>query len=256
MTTHTPKVSFILTTFNCADPLQQILDSIEMQDYPDIEINIKDGMSTDGTLDIINTFKAESRHQVNIESKKDLGIYDAMNQGYELSTGDIIVFCSDKLIRSDAVSHIIKTINEAGKTCIGAHADLIYANNGTPVRIWKMGNGHIKDGWMVGHPTMYLRREIYQKYGLYKTDYRIAADYEFMARIFKDNEDNIAYLPETIVEMSYGGTSTATAGSYWSSLKEANKALKENGYKFPWIISFRRTLKLFAQFLGAKFRHR
>lgn len=248
----TPVVSFVLTTYNCGDTISQILEAIEGQDYPSIEINIKDGLSTDNTLEIIEDFKNRSKYKVNTQSQKDTGIYDAMNQGYELTSGDIIVFCSDKLARPDAVSHIVQTINDAGEACVGAHADLVYSENGVPVRDWRMGKGHIRDGWMPGHPTLYLKREIYEKYGLFKTDYRIAADYEFMVRICKDNEDKIAYLPEMIVDMSYGGTSNATAASYWKSLMEANRALRENGYKFPWLISFKRTIRLILQFMKAK----
>ena len=247
-----PTVSFILTTYNCGGTLGEILDAIESQDYPNIEVNIKDGGSTDNTLEIIRNYKESSKFSVNTESKKDTGIYDAMNQGYAMATGDIVVFCSDKLARTDAVRRIVETIQNAGESCVGAHADLVYSENGRPVRIWKMGKGHIRNGWMPGHPTLYLKHSIYEKYGLYKTDYRIAADYEFMVRICKDNEDNIAYLPESIVDMSYGGTSNATAASYWQSLMEANRALRENGYRFPWIISMKRTMKLLIQFVKAK----
>ncbi len=247
-----PTVSFILTTYNCEDSIGDILSTIQMQDYPHIEVNIKDGMSTDKTMDILQDYKKNSKYKVNILAKHDTGIYDAMNQGYTLSTGDILVFSSDKLAKKDAVSHMVKTILDAGDNCVGAHADLIYSENGVPVRSWKMGKGHIRDGWMPGHPTLYLKRFIYEKYGLFKTDYIIAADYEFMVRICKDNEDNIAYLPEMIVDMSYGGTSNATAGSYWKSLMEANRALKENGYHFPMLISMKRTIRLILQFARAK----
>lgn len=249
---NTPKVSIILTTYNCEDSIERILNSIEMQDYQDIEVNIKDGESTDNTLELITKYKNSSKYIVNVRSQSDTGIYDAMNQGYALSTGDILVFCSDVFICEDAVSSIVAAMNDAGTDCVGAHADLIYATEEKTVRYWKMGRGHIRGGWMPGHPTLYLKREIYEQYGLFKTDYRIAADYEFMVRICKDNEDNITYLPKTIINMSYGGTSNATAGSYWQSLMEANRALRENGYKFPWWISFRRTLRLVWQFVAAK----
>ncbi len=249
---YTPKVSIILTTYNCEESIEKILDSIEMQDYLDIEVNIKDGLSKDNTMQIIDAYKERSKFTVNVISEADTGIYDAMNQGYKLSTGDVLVFCSDVFIFSDAVSSIVDAMDKEGEGCVGAHADLVYATPEKIVRYWRMRRGHIRKGWMPGHPTLYLKREIYERYGLFKTDYKISADYEFMVRVCKDNEDKIAYLPKTIINMSYGGTSNATAGSYWQSLMEANRALRENGYKFPWMISFRRTLKLIWQFVAAK----
>ncbi len=105
---------------------------------------------------------------------------------------------------------------------------------------------------MPGHPTLYLKREIYEKYGLYNTAYRCSADYEFMIRILKDGHVKLAYVPVTIIRMYYGGTSTESAGSYVVSLKEAHQALLENGVKEAWWIDFRRTVKVFMQFVKAK----
>lgn len=248
-----PLVSIVITTYNCEKNLQYILDAIETQDYEMIEVVIKDGLSTDKTVSIIENYKRNSRFEVKFRSCKDNGIYDAMNQGYADTTGDIVVFCSDRLTCRDAVSSMADAISKGGDSCIGAHADLVYeADNGEIKRYWHMGEGRIKDGWMPGHPTLYLKREIYEKYGLYKTDYRIAADYEFMIRILKDEKNELAYVNKVIVSMYYGGTSTEGAGSYWESLMEAQRALKENKVKFPWKINFLRTIKLFKQFCAKK----
>ena len=114
-----------------------------------------------------------------------------------------------------------------------------------------MGTGRIQDGWMPGHPTLFLKRSVYEKYGLFKTDYRIAADYEFMIRILRDGTEHLAYVPKVIVSMYYGGTSTGDAGSYFASLKEADRALRENGIRHPWRISFLRTIRLMNQFHNA-----
>ena len=243
------KVSLILTTYNCAENLKRTLESIEQQDYPKIEVNIKDGGSTDGTLAVIEEYAGTSHNPVNWVSKSDKGIYDAMNQGYALATGDIIVFFNDMFLKTDAVSRMVRKIEDE-PVCVGAHADLVYATDEKVVRYWKMGTQKsLYRGWMPGHPTLFLKREIYEKYGLYNTDYRIAADYEFMIRFLKDKENRLAYLPETIIRMYYGGTSTSNAGSYLQSLKEGHRALKENGVRCAAWIDFLRTCRVLLQFV-------
>lgn len=243
------KLSLILTTFNNIENLQRTLNSIEMQDYPDIEVNIKDGCSSDGTLDVIENYAKTSKYTVNWITSPDQGIYDAMNQGYRLASGDVIVFFNDVFVMNDAVSRMMELI-ESSPGCVGAHADLVYADDTRIVRTWRMGQQKsLYCGWMPGHPTLFLKREIYEQYGLYKTDYRISADYEFMVRFLKDRKNRLAYLPETIIRMYYGGTSTSGAGSYIASLKEGHRALMENGIHFAWIADGMRTLRVLLQFI-------
>lgn len=246
------KVSLILTTYNSKDNLEKTLNSIEMQDYPNIEVVIKDGGSTDGTLDIIREYQEKSKLTMIHVSKPDKGIYDAMNQGYELSSGDVIVCFNDVFSTPDVVSKMVKkmeTLNpETGKEYVGVHADLVYVEGDKVIRKWCMGEGSIYWGWMPGHPTLFLKREIYEKYGLYRTDFKIAADYEFMVRFLKDKKNKLAYLPETIIKMFYGGTSTVGLKSYIESFKEGYRALRINGISLAfWITGFR-TLKVLSQF--------
>lgn len=243
-------VSLILTTYNSAENLSCTLESIEIQDYPAIEVNIKDGGSTDETLSIIKAYAEDSKYKVNWTSNPDKGIYDAMNQGYALATGDVIVFFNDLFLMKDAVSKMMALI-EADRSCVGAHADLIYATDDKIVRYWKMGpQKSLYAGWMPGHPTLFLKKEVYEKYGLYNDSYKIAADYEFMIRFLKDKQNALAYLPETIIRMYYGGTSTSSTGSYLVSLKEGHRALKENGLKLAWWIDGLRTCRVLWQFVG------
>ena len=247
------KVSLILTTYNCKENLKKTLDSIEKQDYPNIEVVIKDGRSEDGTVDIIKEYSKRSRFKVNWESKSDVGIYDAMNQGYVICTGDIVVFFNDVFIDESAISKIVDKINSncingEGKY-VGAHADLVYADGEKIIRKWHMGEGNIRQGWMPGHPTLFLKREIYEKYGLYNTSFRIAADYEFMIRFLKDEKNQLAYLPETIISMFYGGTSSGGLSNYLLSLKEGHMALKINGIKWASLIDIKRTIRVLLQFV-------
>lgn len=242
-------VSLILTTYNCAENLVRTLKTIDMQDYQAIEVNIKDGGSTDDTLEVIKEYVTKSRFRVNWTSSPDKGIYDAMNQGYCLATGDVIVFFNDLFLMHDAVSKMMKLI-ESDRDCVGVHADLIYATDEKVVRYWKMGpQKSIYAGWMPGHPTLFLKREVYEKYGLYDDSYKIAADYEFMIRFLKHKNNTLAYLPETIIRMYYGGTSTSSTGSYLVSLKEGHRALKSNGFKMAWWIDCLRTCRVLLQFV-------
>ena len=242
-------VSLILTTFNCRENLKRTLQNIEKQDYPAIEIVIKDGASTDGTLRVIKDYKNKSKYQVVYCSEADKGIYDAMNKGYKLSTGTIIAFFNDLFLAENAVSVMVEAIGRAGVGLTGAHADLIYATDNKIKRYWRTKNGKIQWGWMPGHPTLYLRREVYEEFGLYNTSYRCSGDYEFMVRILKDNQVKLSYVPQTLIRMYYGGTSTGDSSAYWVSVKEAHRALCENHVAFAWWVVFLRTLRTIPQFL-------
>ena len=111
-----------------------------------------------------------------------------------------------------------------------------------------MGKGNIHQGWMPGHPTLYLKKEVYERYGLYKEDYRCAADYEFMVRILKDGNTKLAYIPQELIAMYYGGTSNSSLKAYIISFMEGMRALKENQIKNAFGITALRTIKVLKQF--------
>ncbi len=246
------KVSLILTTYNSAEHIGETLNSICIQDYPKIEVIVKDGGSSDDTQDIVRKYIEDGRLDINFIVQKDSGIYDAMNQGYKYSTGDIISFFNDKFTRKDAVSLMVDAMDKinpkTNRPYIGTHADLIYVEGDKVIRNWHMGQGEIRDGWMPGHPTLYLRREIYEKYGLFDTSYKISADYDFMIRILK-NGNMLAYLPITIISMYYGGTSNKSMKSYLKSLKEGHRALSINGVRNSYLVDLKRTFRVIKQFV-------
>ena len=242
------KVSLILTTFNSRENLKKTLDSIAMQNYENIEVVIKDGKSEDGTVELIKDYSKNYKYPIVWESVADSGIYEAMNQGYGISTGDIIAFFNDEFLSVDAVQKYVMAIETPGMNYIGAHSDLVYMHGNRVVRKWHMGNGEIKQGWMPGHLTLYLKRAIYEKYGLYDTSYRISADYEFMIRFLKNPENKLAYIPETLVAMFYGGTSNSTFLNYLESLKEGHAALVRNKIHGAWLIDMKRTVRVLKQF--------
>ena len=242
------KVSLLLTTYNSAQNLPITLESIQSQTYKKIEVVIVDGASSDATLLLIEQFAKNTNLEVKWVSEPDKGLYDAMNKAYRMCTGDIIAVCNDRLCEKDAVALLVDAIEKSGKDCIGAHSDLVYVEGERIVRTWHMGQGSIRQGWMPGHPTLFLKREVYEKYGEYDVTYRCAADYEFMVRFLKDEKNKLAYVPKVLISMFYGGTSNAGLRNYLVSFKEGYMALRTNGVKHPLMITLKRTWRVLRQF--------
>ncbi len=242
----------LVTVYNAEENLAATLQSIEEQVYQNIEVVIVDGGSTDGTVALIRQFENRTADRAGLSlrwvSEKDQGLYDAMNKAYRLSTGDIIAVCNDRLCEPEAVSSLAAAVEAGGEGCVGAHSDLVYVEGERIIRRWHMGEGKLSQGWMPGHPTLFLKREIYEKYGLYDTSYRCAADYEFMVRFLKDEKNRLAYVPRVLVAMFYGGTSNAGIRNYLVSFQEGYQALKRNGVGFPLWITLRRSIKVLFQF--------
>ena len=242
----------LVTVYNAEENLADTLQSIEEQVYQNIEVVIVDGGSTDGTVALIRQFENRTADRAGLSlrwvSERDQGLYDAMNKAYRLSTGDIIAVCNDRLCEPEAVSSLAAAVEAGGEGCVGAHSDLVYVEGERIIRRGHMGEGKLSQGWMPGHPTLFLKREIYEKYGLYDTSYRCAADYEFMVRFLKDEKNRLAYVPRVLVAMFYGGTSNAGIRNYLVSFQEGYQALKRNGVGFPLWITLRRSIKVLFQF--------
>ena len=180
-------------------------------------------------------------------SQPDKGIYDALNKGLKMSSGEILGCCFDEFAGPDVVAKMVDIMEREGTD--GVHGDLDYVDGERVVRRWRQGQGKLVFGWMPGHPTLYLRRSVYENFGYYRTDYRISADYEFMIRILKDGKVRLSYLPEVLIRMSHGGTSTNSLGAYLAGMKEGHRALKENGIPMAAFTDFCRTLRVLAQFV-------
>ena len=219
-----PKVSVITTNYNDAANLKRIIAQVVRQDYENLEYIIVDGGSVDGSRELIQRAEERLPGRVRWISEPDGGIYDALNKGIRLATGDIIGCCFDRYADEGVIRRMVDAMEHQGQ-------------------------GTIRNGWMPGHPTLYLRREVYEQFGMYKTDYRIAADYEFMVRILYRQQVRLSYLPEILIYMSHGGTSTSGIKAYLESLKEGHRALKENEVPFAWITDLCRILRVLAQFV-------
>lgn len=241
------KVSVVTATYNDAENLRRIVEQVLSQDYGNIEYIIIDGASRDHTMEVIQAAKERLGERLLWLSEPDKGIYDALNKGLAMATGDILGCCFDEYAHPQVISHMVEIMEREGTD--GVHGDLYYMDGGAIVRKWSQGQGSIRFGWMPGHPTLYLRREVYEAYGYYKTDYRISADYEFMIRILKDRQVQLSYLPEILIKMSHGGTSTNSLGAYLAGMREGHRALKENGVAFAWFTDICRTLRVLGQFV-------
>lgn len=241
------KVSIITATYNNAENLKKIMEQILTQDYENIEYIIIDGGSTDNTLEIIKEAEPLFMGRMKWISEKDKGIYDAINKGIRLASGDIIGCCFDMFADSHVISDMVSYIAKEGTD--GVHGDILYVDGERTVRTWKQGQGRFRSGWMPGHPTLYLKKEVYEAYGEYKTDYICSADYEFIIRILKGEKVTLSYIPRVLVHMSYGGTSTNGLSGYLLSLKEGHRALKENHISFAWTIDLARILRVLLQFV-------
>ena len=242
-----PKVSVVTTTYNDIENLKRILAEVKKQTYPNIEHIIVDGGSTDGTVDLLKELEEKEPGRISWMSEKDNGIYDAINKGICMATGEIVGCCFDRYADEGVLMRMVEIMEKEGTD--GVHGDLCYMDGDRIVRKWHQGQGVIRSGWMPGHPTLYLKKEVYDRFGLYRTDYRISGDYEFMVRILYRKEVTLSYLPEILIYMSHGGTSTNSLGAYVESMMEGHPALVENHVPFAWVTDLCRVVRVLSQFV-------
>jgi glycosyltransferase len=233
------KISIITATYNSVQYISGVLESIRQQTYPNIELIAIDGCSTDGTVEILKQSNLVSQ----IVSEKDDGIYDALNKGIQLATGDIIGFLhSDDLLNSaNTLQHIADTFSDE-KASI-AYGDLIFVDQQESNKIVRYWKSHpfkpelLNWGWMPPHPTIFMKREVYEKHGLFNTKLKCAADYDYILRVFCDKTLKIVYLPEVITKMRIGGMSTGGIKNLINKKKEDYWVLRHNNMPFPiWIL--------------------
>lgn len=228
------KISIITVTYNSAATLGHTIQSVLLQDYPDLEYIVVDGASTDETLSIVRKYRHKIDHFV---SEKDGGLYYALNKGIAMATGDIIgiLHADDFYFDDQVLSKVAGTFGETKADAV--YADLFYVdkdNTEKIVRRWKSGRykpGRFLWGWMPPHPTFFVRKEVYQQFGAFNTELRSAADYELMLRFIHKHEIKVAYLPEFIVKMRTGGQSNASVKNRVKANKEDRRAWELNGLK-------------------------
>lgn len=247
------KISIITVCYNSAITIRDTIESVLAQTYPNIEYIIVDGVSTDNTLAIISEYQDKITRVI---SEPDKGLYDAMNKGILAATGDFVgILNSDDLFdNSEVIDNLVKFITQY-PDFDAVYTDLIYVSQhdiNKKTRTYRVKNislWKIRFGFMLPHPTFYVKRELFQKLGFYKINYRVAADFELMLR-FLLNKISITRLPITTVRMREGGISST--GFWWiiHQNMEIVRACKENGfYTNLLFISMKIPFKLASRFL-------
>jgi len=231
------KVSIITATYNSAAYIATCLASVNKQTYRDIEHIVIDGASTDCTLSII---KESGKRITKIISEPDKGIYDALNKGIQNACGDLIAFlhADDAYASETTIEEIVACFSK--RDICGVYGDLVFIDHSNRmVRKWKSSTiklQNVKTGWMFPHPTLVLRKDVYEQFGFFDPSFHISGDYDFMLRIMLKPECKLHYLSKIVVVMRLGGASTDGVVSMKSKFKEDIKAIRKNGLKFPFVV--------------------
>jgi glycosyltransferase involved in cell wall biosynthesis len=245
------KISIITATYNSAATVKDTLTSVRNQDHPDIEHIIIDGSSVDDTLAIVKTFP----HVVKCVSEKDKGIYDAMNKGIGLATGEVIgILNSDDIYtRSSVLSAVARAFADPAVKTVYADLEYVHASNPhKTLRTWKAGSFRKENfyyGWMPPHPTFFVRKEIYDQVGVFNLSLRSAADYEIMIRILLKHGIPAHYIPGVMVKMRAGGMSNASLLNRLRANAEDRLAWKLNDLRPYFFTLYIKPLRKIPQFL-------
>jgi glycosyltransferase involved in cell wall biosynthesis len=223
------KISVITVCYNAVDTIESTIKSVLEQDYPNVEYLIIDGGSTDGTIEIINTYLARIHRFI---SERDNGMYDALNKGIAACTGDVVALlhADDVYTSPHVLSGVVKHLGQSD----ALYGDLEYVKKESPssvVRLWKSGTyskDSFKWGWMPPHPAFFLRKSVYERFGVFNTQFKSAADYELMLRMMYKHQIKAVYWPETLVRMRLGGKSNATIKNRMNANREDRLAWTVN----------------------------
>jgi glycosyltransferase involved in cell wall biosynthesis len=246
------KISIVTAAFNSAATLEDTMKSVLAQTYTEIEYIIVDGASHDGTLDIIHRYEQLFNGRMKWISENDRGIYDAMNKGIQMATGDVIgILNSDDYFTSnDVIKRMVDAFDVASLDAV--YGDIHFIRDGQPDKCIRYYSSKpfrplwLRFGFMPAHPSFYCRRELFDKAGLYKTDYKIGSDYEMMVRLFMVHKIRAKYLPLDFVTMRVGGASTRNVKSSLQLILDDVRGCRENGiYTNPLMISMKFLYKLF-----------
>jgi glycosyltransferase involved in cell wall biosynthesis len=247
------KVSIITVAFNAFNTIRVALESVLAQDYTNLEYIVVDGGSGDGTQDIINEY---SHKITKFISEPDKGIYDAMNKGIQLSTGDFIAFLNadDFYGHDKVISLVAKALHESSADVL--YGDLVYVDKEDTnkiVRFWKSGDykpGDFLGGWMPPHPTFFARRDLFILYGNFNLKLKSSADYELMLRFIHKKKAKVAYLPEVLVKMRIGGASNGSLSQRMWANREDALAWELNNIPKPRFLRIMKPMKKLFQYIS------
>lgn len=250
---HSLKISIITVTYNSSLTILETLKSVAKQNYSNIEHIIIDGNSNDNTIEII---KGYPKQISKIVSEPDEGIYDAMNKGIALATGDVIgILNSDDLYYTKEIISLVMNQFIIDETIEAVYGDIVYFKTKNPekvVRFWKAFDyydNYFDDGYVIPHPSLFVRKIVYDKIGDYNKNFKISSDYEFMLKAFKVSSFKLMYLNQTLVKMRKGGESTKSFKNTLIANIEIHKSWKNNNLSIPFLFFFKRFLHKFKQIL-------
>lgn len=248
------KVSIITSCFNREKTIEVTLQSVLQQTYSDVEYIVVDGASKDNTLNIVNKYKEQISK---IVSEPDRGMYEGLNKGIRMATGDIIglMHSDDCFYSKNTLEHVVEMFQKTGTDLIYGNGLFVDENEPSKiVRNWISGTyskAKMKRGWLPLHPTVYIRRECFERLGLYDESYKIAADSDFLVRYMYEGNLKVAYLNEYIVRMRMGGLSTdpEKMKQKWA---EDLRMYRSHGFSPYWTLMCKIASKV-PQFISAKF---
>jgi len=248
------KISIVTVCFNAAETIADTLESVARQTHPDVEHIVIDGASTDGTMDIVARCQARLARVV---SEPDRGIYDAMNKGLALATGEIVTFLNaDDVYANDGILAYVAQImtDPALDAC---YADLIYVARDEPTRVvryWKSRPyepGLCLKGWMPAHPTFFVRKAVLDRHGGFDPAFKLQSDFDLMVRLFELHHIRTRYVPEIWVRMRMGGASNKSLRNVWKGNLEAWRSCRKHGFAMSPLFIARKIASRFSQFLVA-----
>lgn len=239
MSSEQPKVSIVTVCYNSAATIEHTIKSVAMQDYKNLEYIVVDGLSKDNTLDIVRSFGPLVAQCI---SEKDKGHYDAYNKGLKLVTGEIIGFINadDFYPTPDTISKVAAAF-AADPTLECVYGDLCYVKQFETdqiVRYWRSSTfkpGMFLRGWCPPHPTLFVKRSVYERFDGFDVQYKIAADVELMARMIEVKRVKSGYLPHVLVHMRLGGMTNRSWSNVWKQNREIWRAFKVLGLRPSWI---------------------
>lgn len=243
------KISIITVTYNAESTINNCIESVIGQNYRNIEYIIIDGASTDKTVQIIEKYKNQIAVFV---SEPDNGIYDAMDRGIKLATGDIVgtLNADDFFTDNNVLSQVAEAFSNPEVSI--TYGDLDYINtDGSIVRKWRSGeyrDGMFNSGWMPPHPTFYCKRNLFHQFGFYSLEYGTAADYELMLRFIHLNKVNAFYIKKVMIRMNVGGVSNKSYSNRVQGLLFDYKAMRNNGIRFPLVTLIFKPLRKIIQY--------
>ncbi|MBB3187175.1 glycosyltransferase family 2 protein [Microbacter margulisiae] len=252
------RISIITVAYNSSDTIREAIESILAQTFSDIEYIIIDGQSRDNTVAIIKEYACRLGNRMRWISEPDSGIYDALNKGIRMATGDIVGF-----LHSDDVFSSVNVLSRIHHVFETYHADVVYgdlvyvkhSNLTKAIRYWEskeFTDALLQRGWMPPHPTVFVRREVYQHNGLYDPKLQISADYDFLLRIFKNEKLRMVYLSTLIVKMRSGGISNRNLPNIVQKMREDYQSLQRNQIFCPMLALFLKNVTKLRQFIIRK----